>query len=31
VVAVDIWRVGDIAAGFEALNAGADTFHPIRA
>jgi putative ABC transport system substrate-binding protein len=31
VVTVDIWRVQDIAAGFEALNAGADMFRPIRA
>jgi putative ABC transport system substrate-binding protein len=28
VVAVDIWRVEDIAAGFAVLNAGADTFRP---
>jgi putative ABC transport system substrate-binding protein len=31
VVTVDIWRVQDIAAGFEALNAGAEMFRPIRA
>jgi putative tryptophan/tyrosine transport system substrate-binding protein len=30
VIAVDIWRVQDIAAGFEALDAGADMFRPIR-
>jgi hypothetical protein len=31
VITVDIWRVQDIAAGFEALNAGAEMFRPIRA
>jgi putative ABC transport system substrate-binding protein len=31
VVTVDIWRVQDIAAGLEALDAGADMLRPIRA
>jgi hypothetical protein len=30
VVTVEIWRVKDIAAGFEALKARADMFRPIR-
>ena len=30
VVTVEIWRVEDIAAGFEALKARADMFRPIR-
>jgi len=30
VAALEIWRVQDIAAGFEALRARADMFRPIR-